>query len=94
MESNVGQLLESSKISITKQYTPEKTVSFIDVSCGCMNVKYSKTSGTIKLVYSAGILDQRTIQTKGFQEIHRYLTVHFTDGTTEKINVTGKIIKK
>lgn len=91
---NIGNILESSKISVTKTYDPSKLISFIDVSCGCMTVKYSKQDKTIKLTYSAGLLDQRTIQTKGHQDIHRYLTVHFQDGTTERIDITGKIIKK
>lgn len=91
---NVGEILESSKISVTKPYSPEKQVKYIDVSCGCMTVKYSKSNNTIKLIYSAGQLDQRTLQTKGYQDIHRYLTVTFIDNTTERIDITGKIIKK
>lgn len=91
---NVGDVLESSKISVTKSFTPEKAVSYIDVSCGCMDVKYSRKDNTIKVTYSAGLLDQRTISTKGYEEIHKYLTVRYQDNTVERIDITGRIIKK
>ena len=93
MEINLGEVQERTKVKTGREFKAKKAVSYIEPSCGCMTVNYSSKDNRIYLTYSAGPLDMRTLQTQGYQDIYKYLTVKYQDGTTERINITGKIIK-
>ena len=59
-----------------------------------MDIRYDKTAGKLYLSYSAGLLDNRTLSTQGYQEIYKFVEVIYNDGTIDKINVRGRIVKK
>lgn len=94
MEINLGEVQESTKVKTSREFKAKKSVNYIEPSCGCMTVNYSSKDRRIHLTFSAGLLDMRTLQTQGYQEIYKYLTVKYQDGTSERINITGKIVKK
>ena len=73
---------------------PKKSIKLLHPSCSCMDIRYDKTAGKLYLSYSAGVLDNRTLSTQGYQEIYKFVEVIYNDGTVDKINVRGRIIKK
>lgn len=93
MEFNLGDIKENTYKSTSISYTGNKTISSIEPSCYCMTVRYDKVAKKIFLKFKAGILDHNTIVKQGYQNINKYLLVKYKDGDTEKINVTGKIVK-
>lgn len=94
MEINLGEVQESTKVKTSKEFKPKKGVNYIEPSCGCMTVNYDSKRKRIYLTFTTGVIDMRALQTQGYQEIYKYLTVKYQDGTSERINITGKIVKK
>lgn len=94
IEFNVGTIKEQTKVSTSISFKPKSKIDSISPSCGCMTCRYDLKAGKLFLTYSAGLLDNRTIEAQGFQAIHKFVTVKYLDGTSQKINVTGKIIQK
>lgn len=93
MEFNLGEVKESTYFQTSIQYTGSKQISYLEPSCSCMTPRYDKKSNKITLRYKAGLIDNVTLKKFGHQIISRYILIHYKDGTTEKINVKGKVIK-
>ena len=94
MEFNVGDIKEQTKVITSIDFKPKKSIKLLHPSCSCMGIRYDKTAGKLYLNYSAGVLDNRTLSTQGYQEIYKFVEVIYNDGTVDKINVRGRIVKK
>lgn len=93
MEFNLGDVKENTYKITSLVYSGKKVIKSVEPSCYCMTVRYDKVPSKIFLKFKAGILDNQTLVSQGYQYINKYITVTYKDGTTEKIKVTGKIIK-
>lgn len=94
MEFNVGEIKEQTKLVTSIDFKPKKGIKILHPSCSCMDISYDITAGKLYLSYSAGLLDNRTLSTQGYQEIYKFVEVIYNDGTVDKINVRGRIVKK
>ena len=94
MEFNVGEIKEQTKLVTSIDFKTKKSIKVLHPSCSCMDIRYDKTAGKLYLSYSAGLLDNRTLSTQGYQEIYKFVEVIYNDGTVDKINVKGRIVKK
>ena len=93
MEINLNQVPQGSTVYTNSNYSPKKTVNKIIPSCDCMTAKYDEKHKIIRLSYKANKLSPQVLENQGYQEIYKFLTIHFNDGNTERINIKGKIIQ-
>ena len=90
MKFNLNKIKQGTSISTKIAYTGNKTISRIEPSCGCMDAYYK--DNFIHLNFRAGMIPHIAIVNQGYQQIYKYITVYYTDNTSEKIKVEGYII--
>ena len=93
MEIQLNQVPQGASMFTNTKYTPTKKISSIKPSCGCMSATYDETHKVIKLNFRAEKLPPQVLANQGYQDIYKFLTIYFIDGSTEKINIRGKIVQ-
>lgn len=94
MHFNLGDVKENTTYTSHIYVEDKDNFRYGEPSCGCMTLKYDKSTGRLTMKYSTGILGIDTIKLQGFQQISRYITLYYKDNKTIKVQVTGRILPK
>lgn len=84
-----GEVAEHSILEHQFTYNGFKKLKLISPSCGCHEVKYNPDTGIVQVKMKTG----RVVSHLGFRRKDTYLTVHYEDGTSDKLHLEAIIIK-
>lgn len=93
---NLGTLRENTTTKMLfHSLVPLEIVSIKRGCTQCTTFKaYNKETGTLEVSFTSGYIPKQLRLKPGFQMIKKYVTLTYSNGETENLIFTAKIIKK
>jgi hypothetical protein len=86
-EASFGTILQGGSTTVRfKAKVDIPPILEIKAGCGCTQPQYNPITRILTVKYQAGLIPDQHI---GNELVSRKLTVHYADGSTEKLVITG-----
>jgi hypothetical protein len=89
-----GTVIEKRNVTIVFQADEDiPKIKYMESTCGCTVPRFNELDNTVTVTYSPKPIPQHLINTTGFATATQGVTIHYKDGTADKLSFKVKIVR-